>query len=146
MRNGFDIDYVAKFVLGPYRRRASDEQIDHFKDILENYIVLTYAYRFREFDVEGLYVTGAEEGKRGSILVASDLDLPGDEQSIHIDWKTHKVDGNWRVIDISIEGLSMVTVQREEYVAVIRHGGGEIDYLIEALEKKNDKLAMRAEN
>lgn len=143
---GLDIDFVAKFVLGPYRRKATDRQISDFANVLEDYIILTYAYRFEEFAVEDLIITGTSLGKRDTVMVESKLDLPGDTPDIRIDWRTHKVDGYWKIIDISIEGLSMMTTQREEYVAVIRQGGGKVDYLITALRNKNKKLALRNNN
>lgn len=141
-----DIDYVARFVLGPYSRKASEDQISTFSKTLEDYMVLTYAYRFQEFHVENLAVINVEEGKRNNMIVNSIVELPGEIPDISVAWLTHKLAGEWKIIDISIEGLSMVTIQREEYVAVIRQGGGKIDYLIDAMEKKNVKLAKRAEN
>ncbi len=143
LTKGLDVDFVAKFVLGPYQRKASDEQVVKFTALLEEYIVLAYAHRFKSFAVKELMISDAQEGKRGSVIVSSDLYLSEDQPSIHIDWRTHKKSGDWKIIDISIEGLSMMSAQREEYVAVIRQGGGEIDHLIKLLAEKNTQLAER---
>ena len=143
LRKGLDINFIAKFVLGPYRRKATEQQIDQFTDAFEDFIILTYTYRFDEFKVKDLIIAGVTQEKRGNLTVSTDLILPSDSPSIHIDWRIHKLDDEWKIIDITIEGLSMMTIQREEYVAVIRQGGGKIDYLINALINKNKQLAQR---
>ncbi|HUX79625.1 MAG TPA: ABC transporter substrate-binding protein, partial [Alphaproteobacteria bacterium] len=55
---------------------------------------------------------------------------------IPIDWKIFEKDGDVRIYDVILEGISMGITQRSEYASVIQKGGGQIGAINVALENK----------
>lgn len=142
LKEGLDLRHIAEFVLGAYRRRASDEQMDSFLDLLENNIVQNYAWRFRNYSGEELKLLDVRDGGRDSSIVSTELSQTGGAPPIQVDWRVHEIDGQFKVIDIVVEGISMMVTQRDEYVGYMRSNGG-IDALLDALRKQNEALEKR---
>src|SRR6185312_10524423 len=66
---GFDVPGIARFVLGPYWRTASDEQRQDFEKLFKAYIVHAYAVRFNQYSGQQLKVSGSRpEGESGAIV------------------------------------------------------------------------------
>ena len=61
---------------------------------------------------------------------------PGDGQSepISVDYRVRKADSGFKIFDVIIEGVSMISTQRSEFASVI--GNNSIDYLIDQLSAK----------
>ena len=56
-----------------------------------------------------------------------------------ITYVTHKIKGEWRIIDVLLDaGISELAVRRSEYRRVLKTGG--VDGLIETLNRKADQL------
>lgn len=145
LKEGLDIEYVGRFVLGAYRRRADERQMEQFLGLLEDNIVQNYAWRFRNYDGQQLDLLNVRAGSRDTTIVETDLEQAGDAPPIRVDWRVHEKDGAFKVIDIVVEGISMMVTQRDEYVGFMRSNGG-VAALIEALRKQNAALAERYQN
>ena len=52
LRSGLNLGRMANVLLGPYRRRASEEEMTAFSVALEDYVVYTYAWRFANYSGE----------------------------------------------------------------------------------------------
>lgn len=145
LNEGLDIEYVGQFVLGAYRRRADEQQMEEFLSLLEDNIVQNYAWRFRSYNGQQVRLLNVREGSRDTQIVETELEQTGDAPPIRVDWRVHRKDGAFKVIDIVVEGISMMVTQRDEYVGFMRSNGG-VDALIEALRKQNAALAERYQN
>ncbi len=55
---------------------------------------------------------------------------------ILIDWKIFEKNGQLKIYDVILEGISMGITQRSEFASVIQKAGGSIASLNQALEKK----------
>lgn len=140
LRDGFDLENVSNFLLGPYRRKASDEEIADFRSALEDNVVATYAWRFASYNGQEFKVGAARDGSRGQKIVSSTLAQGEGAPPIAIDWRLTPHGDHWRIFDIVVEGLSMLVTQRDEYAAVIRRNDGKVGALIDAIRAKNEKL------
>ncbi len=56
------------------------------------------------------------------------------------------MDGQNKIIDIIVERVSMVTTQKEEFVSVIRRGGGKVESLLGELRERNAELATNVKD
>src|SRR4051794_38004673 len=56
---GFDLQAIGRFVLGPYWRTATEQQRQEFLKLFENYVVHSYAVRFGEYSGQQLKVLGS---------------------------------------------------------------------------------------
>ncbi len=52
-----------------------------------------------------------------------------------VDYRLRKHDSEWRVIDVVIEGISMVSNYRDQFKSIVSSGGPEL--LLEKLKEKN---------
>ena len=71
--------------------------------------------------------------------VASRILRPTGEP-IKIDWRLLRRGESWRIVDVVVEGMSMVLSQRSEYAAVIKGDGGKIEGLLVKLREKTSRL------
>lgn len=140
IKRGLDLERVSRFVLGAYARKASESEFSEFKNLLEENIVETYAIRFKDYNGELFSVGRVSPDKGDSYLVDSRIDPADGSGAIDVGWRVHKTDEGWKIMDILVQGLSMVITQRDEYISFIRQNGGKVSALNEALKAKNAKL------
>lgn len=145
LKEGLDIPHVAARVLGPYVRRATPEEMTEFEVLLEENIVRKYAVLFSGYSGESLELVETKVGRRGSEVVTVKIFPVSDSTPITTRWVVHEVEGMKKVIDIIVESASMVTTQKEEFVSVIRRGGGKIEVLLDELRVRNAELAQNVE-
>lgn len=131
----FDVKASAKFVLGRYWKQATDEQKQQFLDLFKATTVASYATRFKEYTTQKFEVTGSRHEADGGVTVLSKIVRP-QGPPISIDWKIFVKNGEMRIYDVVLEGISMSVTLRSEYAAVIQQGGGNIQALITALQTK----------
>ncbi len=135
IRRGFDLPAVGRFVLGRHWRRADQTERDEFTRLCEDYIVISYTRRLGNYSGESLRIVGERRINATSVQLSSRIDLTRGPP-LQIDWRLSKSTGQWRIIDIVVEGVSLAIMQRAEFNAVIRRGGGRITALLALLEKK----------
>lgn len=134
-RRGFDVPTISFFALGRYRRQASREQLREYVDLFGDLIVRTYAARIGTYQGETLEILGTREATNGDIVVSSEIVRPN-RTRLRIAWRVRERNGTYKVIDVVVEGISMVITQRDEFAAVIRSGGGKFEGLLAALREK----------
>ena len=134
-RESFDIDAISRFALGRHWRRATAEQRKEYRSLFADFIVRTYAGRFRQYSGETLTVDGEREVNERDTIVSSRINTP-DGPSIRVDWRVRTKDGAHKIVDIGVEGVSTVLAQREEFASMIRRGGGDVESLIAELRER----------
>jgi len=130
----FKMDQVARFVLGRYWRNLSEQELGEFASLLQKYLALNYASKFKDFDGEKFVVGDSSQNKK-DIFVNSQVVRP-DGPPVKIVWRLREFDGNLRIIDVSIEGISMGITQRDEFASVIQQNGGKVQALTDLLKEK----------
>jgi phospholipid transport system substrate-binding protein len=135
----FDMPAISRFVLGRYWRTADEAQRAEFQKLFEDFIVGSYSARFSEYRGEAFAVVGSNAESGGTVLVHSKIDMPTSED-IRVDWRLRGRGGDYAIVDIIVEGVSMAVTQRSEFASVIQSRGG-VDGLIEALRTKNAQSA-----
>ena len=139
---GFDIPRISRFVLGRYWNGATDEQRHHFASLFEDWIVRTYSARFKDYGGQTIRVIGARPESETSAVVTSEFSSPSGAPPIKVDWHVRKAaEGDYKVVDVSIEGISMALTERDEIAAVADRHGGTAEGLNHALE---DALANQS--
>ncbi|MEZ5668898.1 MAG: ABC transporter substrate-binding protein [Alphaproteobacteria bacterium] len=128
----FDVPRIGNFVLGQYRRQASDAELADFYDVFEDTMVATYVGRFEEYSGHGFTVGRAvPDGSSGAIVTTSVTTPNG--QDARVDWRVRTSDAGFVVVDVAIEGVSIAQTLREEYASVLQQNGGTVTGLTEAL-------------
>ena len=127
----FDLPLISRYVLGVHWRRASAEQKDEYSVLFEAFLVNVYSSRLGTYGGQTLRVNSTRTIGRDAI-VATDVRGPG-TPPLKVDWRVRGVAGNYKVVDIIIEGASMLVTQRDEFASVIRRSGGNLDGLLARL-------------
>ena len=133
----FDINGIGKWALGRYWRKTSKSERLEYLVLFENLIINTYANRFSQYTKEKLPVKSSS--RRGKFALVKSQINGGKEKPIRIEWRVISPDGNYKVFDIIVEGVSLLRTQRSEFSSVIRRNGGKISGLLAALRKKTAK-------
>ncbi len=136
---GFDVKAISRFVLGRYWRKATEAERAEFTGLFEDLIVATYSKKFLDYSGQTLKVEAIREENEKMASVASRIRRQGGE-AIRIDWRLLRRGGSWRIVDVVVEGMSMVLSQRSEYVSVIKADGGKIEGLLVKLRAKTARL------
>ena len=126
-----DIDFVAKFVLGKNWRTATPEQQADYVAAYKPFILKNYASKLTKYSGQTYTLKNARADGDASVVTMEINDPNG--QKVNIDYKL-KGDSNFKVVDITVEGVSMLTTQRSEFNGIIERKG--LDGLIEALKKQ----------
>ena len=138
MLDSFDLNGVGKWVIGRYWRRASKSEQAEYLNLFEKFIVATYSKRFRGYTKAKLQVNGATK-RKSMAFVDSQINREG-AKPIRITWRVKLLNGEYKITDIIIEGISWIQTQRSEFVSVIRNSSGKVSGLISALHKKINYL------
>lgn len=141
----FDIPRIARFVLGRYWTGASDQDRQRFIAVYRDFIIKSYAAQFSNYSGETVKVTGTRPESADVIVVNSVILHPEGGQGAKVAWRVrHESDGSYKIVDVDVEGVSMLLAQREEFASVIQHSGGSVGGLITAIQQKlqNNDLSV----
>lgn len=138
--SSFDIPDIGRFVLARYWRTASASQQQEFLKLFEEITVLTWAQRFKDYNGETLQTLGAtKDGERGWVVDSRILRNQG--QPISVQWRLRQADdGSFRILDITVDGVSMAITYRSDYSSAIQSNGGQLDSLLSAMRNKINQL------
>lgn len=133
----FDFTRMSQWVLGRYWRQASAEQRGRFTTEFRDLLVRTYAKALLDYSGQAIHYLplNASEGAT-DLTVRTEIDQPGGPP-IAINYRMYKKGEAWKVYDISVEGISLVTNYRSSFATEIRQGG--LNKLIASLEDLNKK-------
>jgi phospholipid transport system substrate-binding protein len=132
----FDMPRISRFVLGRYWNGATDKEKQDFQTLFEALVVRAYSIRFSEYSGETVKVTGSRSEGADNSVVASQITQPDNAPPVHVDWIVRKNGSEFRIADVSVDGVSMVLTQKQEYAAVIERNGGGVTALNKAIEDK----------
>jgi phospholipid transport system substrate-binding protein len=130
----FDMGTMSRLVLGRAWKKFSSEQRDEYIVQFKEYLANNYGNRINRYDQEKVEIIGVRDEPRGDATVQTRI-VGGEFEDARVDYRMRKKDGPWRVIDVTIEGISMVSNFRDQFKEVLSRGGPE--HLIEKLREKN---------
>lgn len=133
----FDFLSMSKWVLGKNWRDATDDQRNQFTDEFRTLLVRTYAKALLEYsDQEIKYLDEQNSANSNLVMVKTEVTQSG-SSSIPIHYRMHVSGGDWKVIDVAVDGVSLVSTYRGEFASHIRKNG--ISNLIAKLAERNSQ-------
>jgi phospholipid transport system substrate-binding protein len=131
----FDFDRVCRMVLGKNWKSASPEQQAAFQKEFRSLLLRTYATALSKYKNQVIeYKPMRAEPGAKNVSVKTQILQPGG-QPIAVDYSLVKGDSGWKVYDIVIESVSLVTNYRSQFSNEIRTNG--LDSLNKKLAEKN---------
>ena len=130
----FDLYVMSRLVLARNWKRFSEEQKEQYVEEFKQYLTNSYGNRIERYDQQEVEIVGEREEPRGDVVVQTKI-LGGEFEGALVDYRLRKQDSDWRVIDVVIEGISMVSNYRDQFKSIVSSGGPEL--LLEKLKQKN---------
>lgn len=133
-----DSNWIAKFVLAKHYRSATDAQKEQFKNLYRQFLINTYAPKFNSFGDQKFEVKGATN--QDKYYVVKCVFYPKDSANVLVDFRIRKNPdaAGFTVLDIVIEGVSLIETQRSEFGAAIAASG--LDKFLVDLDGRVKKL------
>jgi phospholipid transport system substrate-binding protein len=136
LAEGFDINTISRFILGRYWRGATAEEREEFIKVFSRVLAERYAPIFEGADRSRFSVGDAQPIKGKDNLYMVDAKVISDDGTpIMLRWRIAQRSAGYQILDVMVEGVSMVITLRDEYGSVIRQEGvtGLIDRLRKTL-------------
>lgn len=135
----FNFTRMTALAVGKDWRQASPEQqkvlTEEFRDLLvRTYSNALIAYKNESVDYRPFKMQPGET----DVTVRTQIHQAGARQPITLDYSLEKNGNAWKVYDVVVAGVSLVTNYRSSFATEIRNGG--IDGLIKTLKAKNSSL------
>jgi len=136
----FDFNRMSKMVLGRNWSNASKDQQEHFVIEFRSLLVRTYSSalaKYRNQTIE--YKPLRSQPGDTSVTVKTQIIQPG-SPNIPLDYSLDKTDETWKVSDVVIDGLSLVTIYRGQFAEEVKQNG--IEGVIQKLVEKNKRSSQ----
>ena len=130
----FDFGTMSRLVLARNWNLFSGAQQAEFEREFKTFLARSYGSRLDAYDQQEVQIVGEEPETRGDVTIRTRV-LGGDFEGAAIDYRLRDRDGEWRVIDVVIEGISLVANYRDQFKVVLSRGGP--DALLRELREKN---------
>jgi len=130
--DGFHMPTISRFVIGRYWRSASEQQREDYNAVFVDFITRVYAARFDAYNGEVFNILEVrEESESADSIVRTNITRPSGGAAIDIDYRVRKIGEAYKVVDVNVEGISMLHTHRVEFASVINKKGmdGFLDML-----------------
>jgi phospholipid transport system substrate-binding protein len=132
----FDFETLSRLVLARNWKELTPAQQQAFVEEFKRHLSMTYGKNVETYNNEHAVVIGDRAEVRDDWTVKTKVVRPNADD-ILIDYRLRKEDGDWRVIDVIIEGVSLVANFRSQFQEIISRDGAA--KLIDLLREKNAK-------
>lgn len=131
-----DLKKIARFTLGRFAKTASEQDLQAYTTAFTDNVVDTWTQRFASYAGEKIVFTDARQENGKDVYVHSDLLMADGVNKIEIIWRVSMKKGKTHLVDLVVEGVSMILSYRNEYTAILQQNGGNIADLTEKLKNK----------
>lgn len=138
----FDFARMTQLAIGRHWRDASDEQKASLVREFKNLLVRTYSTALTANKIQSIDVLPVKMADTDTDVVVRTEVTVTNGQPFPIEYKMLKLEKGWKVYDVSVEGVSLVTNYRSSFNQSIQKDG--IDGLIKALQDRNAGPSAKA--
>ncbi len=134
----FNFHRMTSLAVGRDWNKATPKQKEQLAQQFQELLVRTYSNALSSYrDQTVRYKPFKMNPGDTDVLVRTEVVQPGG-RPIQLDYSLEKTDKGWKVYDVVVAGVSLVTNYRDSFAQEVRNGG--IDGLIQALASKNKAL------
>ncbi len=135
--NAFDIPKIARFILGRYWATASEVERQQFINAFEEYMVRVYWSYFSQYHAESITVLAQRDLGASGVRITTQIIRPAGKGPVKVDWTITAQGDTYKIIDVSIEGVSQALTYREEFSSIMsRNRAGGLSALTDELRRK----------
>ena len=134
----FNFQHMTSLAVGKDWRKANPQQQQQLIQEFKILLVRTYANALTGYKNQKIvYKPFKMNAGDTDVLVRTEVQQSG-SKPVQLDYSLEQVDSAWKVYDVTIAGISLVTNYRDQFGQEVRNGG--IDSLIATLVAKNKSL------
>ena len=120
-----DTGWIARFVLGKTWNSATDEQKAQYTTLYRAYLTKSYVSNFdeeTEGKLEDIKILGISDTDDDRFVVRTEMALQG-SNPVRVDYLLRDDSGSYKVIDIVVEGVSLLATHRSQFTEIAGNGG-----------------------
>ncbi|HKK13464.1 MAG TPA: ABC transporter substrate-binding protein [Gammaproteobacteria bacterium] len=137
-----DAAYMTQLAVGRYWRRADHSQKQQITDAFTRLLVRTYATSLLEYSGDNIHWLPVHARDRDQdVTLRAQVHTSGGPP-VPMIYRLHLQGGDWRVYDVVVDGVSLVTTYRSSFDDLISQKG--MDGFIAALQKKAQEAGPKA--
>lgn len=137
----FDFELMSRWVLGKAWQQASPEQRHRFTEAFRVLLIRTYAKALLEYSDDEIRVLSPSAKVEGDDATVRTEVNPKTGQPIPINYSMHLGGDVWKVYDVTVGGVSLVTNYRSAFASQVRNQG--LDAVIADLQQRNSAQVDR---
>lgn len=124
-----DLERLGRLVLGRHWRQASEDQLAEYQALFRDFMLRKFTGHLGSFAGSDLgpaekmfHIKGSQQLSDQDIIVRSEV-RPPEREPLDVAWRLRERDGGPVIIDVVVEGVSLLVSQRSEFSAVIDRQG-----------------------
>lgn len=118
-----DLNNVARLVIGRHWKKLTDAQRSTFFQTFRNLSISLYAARFKDYNGEQFNVRSEQPLKRGKRKLVATHFVKSDGAVIQFHYILHRVNDQWKIISVTVNGVSDLALKRAEYGGILKNDG-----------------------
>ncbi|AUR51301.1 MlaC/ttg2D family ABC transporter substrate-binding protein [Aquella oligotrophica] len=143
-----DFNLMTKFAMGTSWKQASPKQQTKITQLFQQLLIFQYSSALSKFkgaqvSIDSSNISGEKQNKAA---VKGTFKLPSNgkstNQPVNIEWDLAKIGSNWKIYDVKIENVSIVTTYRTQFNDTVQNEG--VDSLIKQLQNKINSLQSKS--
>jgi phospholipid transport system substrate-binding protein len=136
----FDLPLMTRLAIGPGWAEFSAEQQQATIAAFTRLTIASYAHNFREFAGEKFEIDDNVLNRGADKIVQMKI-IASHDTPANLIYRMRESGGLWKIIDVSYDGISELTMRRSDFTAAIAAGGAPV--LIAHLNKLSDGLMKK---
>jgi phospholipid transport system substrate-binding protein len=134
LQQDFDVPGIGLFALGRYRLRATPQEQQEFFRLYPDFTVRALSSRLNEYSGSPFRVTSTRA--IGNETVVSSEIVRSNGSRVLLDWHLIDGDGQYRIADVAVGGVSMKITLRDQFASWIENNGGRFGALLSVLRQQ----------
>lgn len=135
LNRNFDMSAINRFTMGRYWQQMTPVQQKEYARLYEQMIVSIYADKFSKYQGEVLDVADVLPMGTSDFIVQSYI-VRRTEHNVAVDWRVRFKKDEYKILDVSIENVSMIITQKADFASAIQKKGGDPAVVIGFLRSK----------
>jgi phospholipid transport system substrate-binding protein len=132
-----DVDRITNFVLGRYRRTASEAQLADFQATFREYAFSVYENELNNYAGQTLDVTRSITRSPGDYIVETEVTGGPEGGTYEVNWRVvENESGGLQVVDVQVMGIWLAQTQRDQIISVIGNARGDVSAATALLRSK----------
>jgi phospholipid transport system substrate-binding protein len=128
----FDVPGIAQFALGLHWRSLDAQQQQEFIYLFGEFTAQAYAATLGQYSGARFTVGDALASNAGEVIVSSEI-MRGGGVEILIKWYLVDRGGQYKIVDVVVDGVSQRLTERNEFASIIQRNSGRADTILAVL-------------